>query len=923
MADEHGEGAETMRLTRLVPAILWLSLSSLMSSAVMAQDETHQPSNSPTMSEGLPAAEGTDEFQRTIVFYNDLPFTVWPVIQTGQSSNCANLFSDSIDAPSPRTPGIGWVLMRIHVNWQDPANPGARDLGIPSRKSVTVTIPKTLTGPNAKGATTFCDVGAFYNAARIPVLAAKAKDFEQTLIDRGQFNQVTTDGTNTRGGKNWWKRYPYAKLPTQICGGTTPDDDPCWIGWSEAAYALDSPAQLLEYTIVSQNATGAANPNPNDNSPGSRSFLDFDVSYVDEAYLPSSMAPAEGRSQYMGTNLDFTAFQKQLLDFTATPLNTAKPPATWPLWGPYVPRNFSQPAGKTAFADALIANGVGNSPRIPSAAQAIDNSRFGSLSPFFAASHDPNSGITTLCIDPDKKHNLECSIIQGKTPTDQCCPAGANGMQGCCDELNFQIEGVAKAFNLNTKQSKFSGVALTELTRRLTKWKLLNCETTTPDSPVDPPGGTPDFCKAFKRTVNFVWKEFERQNTETKLCDSGKGDNMDECIAALILGFQINTDEKKRFENSCKPPGSDPCPAGNCCPDCPPFCHKEKLLNESVQALMRGLPWTSNGPSTGAPAGFDCGVEACPANRGGDPSACDPKQCIWVGPDKTSPNAKLYHFDGFLHFWPPYESEYNLNPYARVVHTPGSRTWVGNPPPGLNAPGAYSFSIDDFYGNFGGPGSTLVVAFGKPTLNTVPNDTRMPNPEPYDPYQQYFVNVGPGWLTIDLCGTKVSIPQQNGEGVSFATPFSFWTAGGKRIPEPCVVTVTDKDGLFVKYAVSEVGTNLANLGKTPYPVTDTYIRAGNRFVSRVQSVRGLSGVAAIRRPNQDPGFNAFCLAERDKDTAHAAPKSKCTGNLSAVGFGNRNAYNGVVPDAACIERLDDATCGRPLGALSVPARKPD
>lgn len=928
-----------MRLTRLAPVILWLSLSLLLSPVVMAQDQTPLPSDSAEMtgtpeiaggpdvsetSENPPTQEvsgteepldleGTDDFLRKIIFHNDLPFTVWPVIQAGQDSNCVGLFSDSEDAKSPRTPGRGWILMRIHVNWQDPANPTVRDLGIPPGKQVTVTLPKTITGPNANNVNTLCDHGAFYKAARIPVLAAKAKDFEQTLLNKGQLNTVTTDGTHTRVGTNWWKRYPHAPLPTQICGGTTPDNDPCWIGWSEAAYALDAPAQLLEYTIVSQNAKGFANPNPNDNSPGSRSFLDFDVSYVDEAYLPASMAPADGRSQFMGTNLDFTAFQKQLIDFTQ-----AGP--KWPLWGPFVPRNFSAaPSDRTAFADALTANHVGNSPRIPSALMVVDLARHGSLSPFYKPVHDPNSGISSACWDPRSVDNLQCRNTDNVAK--QCCPDPVNGMLGCCDELNFQVEGVRKKYDVRQQRAEFSGVTLTDLTKRLTKWKLLNCETSRPDTPVDVPNQSPEFCKAFKRTFQFVWSEFERQNNLDRQCDAGRGDNMDECLAARIIGFQINDAEKARFENSCKPPGSTPCLAGSCCPDCPEFCHREKLLNESVQALMRGVPWTPNGPTTDNPT-FDCGVEVCPGDRQGNPNKCSPSQCLWVGPDKTSPNAKLYHFDGFLHFWPPFESDFNLNPYARVIHTPGTRTWVGTPPPGLNAPGAYSFSIDDFYGNFGGPGSTLVVAFGKPALNTVPNNTRMPNPEPYDPYQQYFVTVGSGWSTIDICGTKVNIPQENGSGISFSTPFSFWTAEGKRIPEPCVVTVTDKDGLFVKYSLSEVGTNLANPGKTPYLITDSYIRDGNKFVSRVQSVRGLSGVAAPRR-GQDPGINAFCLAEREKDLAHAAPRSKCTGNLSAIGYGNRNAYNGVAQDPACVENLNNATCGRPLVNLAVPARKPD
>ena len=84
-------------------------------------------------------------------------------------------------------------------------------------------------------------------------------------------------------------------------------------------------------------------------------------------------------------------------------------------------------------------------------------------------------------------------------------------------------------------------------------------------------------------------------------------------------------------------------------------------------------------------------------------------------------------------FWPPYDSPYNLNPYARVIHDKD----------GLDAPGAYSFSIDDFYGNFGGPGSNLLIVVGNSNY-PLPNK-KLPNPEPYDPYTQYHVAVGAGW----------------------------------------------------------------------------------------------------------------------------------------------------------------------------------
>jgi F5/8 type C domain len=899
-----------------------------------------------------------DEFQRTIVFHNDLPFTVWPVFQAPQDANCLNLYSPSLDARPPETPGRGWKLLRIHVNWQDPANSQARDLGIPAGKSVKVTIPKTITGPDSKGATVTCEVGAFYSAARIPVLVAHAKDFEQLLLTQGngKSNQVTTDGTNTRDGTNWWKRYPHAKLPTQICGGTTPDDDPCWIGWAESAYPLDAPAQLLEYTIVSQNAQGSANANPNDPSGGARSFLDFDVSYVDEVYLPATMAPDTGATPYMGSNLGFTDFQKGLNDFLALDLNPDNPGhkdeliKRWPLWAAFDDLNFTKAdsRNKTLFANLLVRNGVGATPRIPSGAQVVEVSRLAGTSLFYKPTRDPNEKplASTACVDPAGKENLVCKATNAAgMPAGQCCPQvypdtwpevekrGWPEMLGCCDKDKFLIDGLKYVFAPTSQDQlrrKPVGKQLEALTARWTNWQSFQpykCDVKQPFSPVE---DQVRFCNDFQRTAQFVWTEFSTQDTNgAKICSTARDDaDRNQCLTSLIVGYQVDQATKQRFDGSCNPPGSKQCVnkvAGKCCPDdCPDFCTKEKVLNESVQALLRGVPWTSSGPATDGPQ-VDC--SQCPNL---DVQKCPVKQCVWVDPTKTAANAKLFQYDGFLHYWAPYDSVYNLNPYARLVHAPGTRRWEGTPPEGLDAPGAYAFSIDDFYGNFGGPGSNLIIGLGAPVKGSVRNNTRQPNPEPYDPYLLYAVTLGEGWHHVDICGRTVNIPQKNGTdgGFAFSTPLSFWNSQGERIPEPCVITVTDRTGLFVKYALREAGQNIAQPEKAAYEVEDTYIKAGNGVVNRKQPVRGLSGVAAVRGGGrEEPGLiDEFCQRPENHSSVFtpADLQGLCTGNLSTVGRGNRDAFNGVTDDNCPNTPLGrlNATCGRPLVKFNVPARCP-
>src|SRR5262249_13688485 len=238
---------------------------------------------------------------------------------------------------------------------------------------------------------------------------------------------------------------------------------------------------------------------------------------------------------------------------------------------------------------------------------------------------------------------------------------------------------------------------------------------------------------------------------------------------------------------------------------CPSFCTTEKVLNESVQALMRGVPWTAIGGERA------CGT--CPPNSGGDCPAAKLAQCVWTKPENIAADAKLYHFDKFLHFWPAYDSPFNLNPYARVIHDKG----------GLDAPGAYSFSIDDFYGNFGGPGTNLVIQVG--------GTSNMPNPEPFDPFTQYHVTVGRGWDHLTVCGRLVNIPQKSEieRGIPLGTPLSFYVGSRTHLPK-CEVVVYNFANKFVKYQVKEVS----------YKLTDT-------LTGKSQTVKGLNGVAAVRK----------------------------------------------------------------------------
>ncbi|MGD9592904.1 MAG: hypothetical protein AB7V32_10325, partial [Candidatus Berkiella sp.] len=142
-------------------------------------------------------------------------------------------------------------------------------------------------------------------------------------------------------------------------------------------------------------------------------------------------------------------------------------------------------------------------------------------------------------------------------------------------------------------------------------------------------------------------------------------------------------------------------------------------LPESVQAILRGVPW--NAPAK----------------------------------DKQPQTLPLYQYDKWLLFWAPFDSPYNLNPFTRLIH---------NPNEGIDAV-AYSFSIDDKYGNFRDEGTGLIINVG--------GNTFLPNKTMFDPYQQYFVTwAANSWDHATVCGRALSLYQRAGN-----SRVSFWNNG--------------------------------------------------------------------------------------------------------------------------------------------------
>src|SRR5262249_19136555 len=101
-------------------------------------------------------------------------------------------------------------------------------------------------------------------------------------------------------------------------GSWTEDVCPgCWVGAAIAEYGRDAPVQLVEYTFISQVGEGHYD-DPNDTR--GRPFVGFDVSDVDDAYLPAAVNIDSGVSGYMGSSLGFADHNARINNFLNDPM---------------------------------------------------------------------------------------------------------------------------------------------------------------------------------------------------------------------------------------------------------------------------------------------------------------------------------------------------------------------------------------------------------------------------------------------------------------------------------------------------------------------------------------------------------------------------------------------------------------------------
>lgn len=575
------------------------------------------------------ATAANDPFQRYITFHNQLPITVYPLISANAKDNCLNISEQK----------------RIIVNYQ------TKGAGVPPGKTVKVRIPKSP--------------ACWYNAARVYVFSVDLGEYE---------NRMNPNERTVSDGIVW---------NPPLC-----DNSACWTGNAVTQYQPDSPAQLVEYTVISMNpATGI--PFPNANNPGGIPMVDLDLSFVDSIYLPVAMALDDGgATRYMGTTLPYAQFNRRTQSFVNRKIGQNM---LWSQYAAYSPVNWPN----NLFHDL----GSERTNHIEGGFNLVQNVLTKALSPLYT----PTSTGPAQC-----SATPACARLVGN-----CCPANDGKFLDCCNTQPFLIDNTIRNGDV------VSNASVNAFVGRWTRW--VNADPCAdlgkiPSWPSNEPSfDKQKFCDTFRTTVRFVWDYFK----DFPDCVHLPRAERNRCTVDNIIGFLPN----------------DP---------------KNGRLNQSVQAIQRSVPW-------------------------GNPARREPQ----------------YSFDKFLLFWAPYNSIFNLNPYTRFVH---------NKTDGLDAPGAYSFSIDDRFGNYQDRASGFIVDVGGSAL--------LPNKEPFDPYQLYRVGYAGGWDHAIACGRHVDIPNQEGGAASL----SFWQNGVHQ--QFCDVTFFE-DAAEEHYATWRIGERTRT-------VTDTY-----------------------------------------------------------------------------------------------------
>lgn len=517
------------------------------------------------------------------------------------------------------------------------------------------------------------------------------------------------------------------KQPMGAAGG-------CTTGIANSSYPLDSPAQLAEYTFDADDPkTGHPSPDPDEG----RLMTDIDLSYVDQVYLPIAIAIDNGgASGYMGTVMSYYEFNQRVNDFIRD--------AKWSGFAAYSPANWNNNVFHTL---------VPQSEHVPAGYNLFTLVNIQAISDLYTI---PKSSTSKASVNSSTG---PCAALHPENPTcapgdtRECCTCTANDARCFCNR-GCVVEGLIHG-NLccPTKDSDNKEVMLT-------------CCSSGPTPPTPP---TPPAERGFMIDHTYVGKKGEGLNPTVQQLVKERwqvwiNPYLDPCLLPQFL--QNPALNKKQFckqfyatvqrvwreyKNArTKEPEKFKCSIDPSKPVDDTVCLIQHIIGytygpdggwlpESVQAILRGVPW--NDEKSGQP---------------------------------------LYQYDKWLLFWAPYSSPYSLNPFTHFIH---------NEKDGINAV-AYSFSIDDKYGNFRDQGDGFIINVG--------GDTAIENKSMFDPYQQYFVNWAHSWDHALVCGREISINALPGN-----SRISMWQNGKHQDFCEIIMYPTEANEPNLKFKISE------------------------------------------------------------------------------------------------------------------------
>jgi hypothetical protein len=242
----------------------------------------------------------------TVVIYNNSPdYNIYPVLSTG-AATVGQWLQAYMEVPKKdldKRPYEKKGQFRLYLG----VNEKGLGTGIPPKGEMRLTLPvATQLVKDADGKTPN-QLADWWGGGRIEIFAAPSKD--------GKPPKALTDAVTIRKDQTKIKPLDGADLPkcTVGCADKTPQ-----IYHDPAGLEHNMPLQLTEYTL------GAVNDkkDPMTINPFN---VDYDVSYVDTAYLPVAMEPFDNEQVgYVGMVMpidDFnTAVKKFLNDYPGWPL---------------------------------------------------------------------------------------------------------------------------------------------------------------------------------------------------------------------------------------------------------------------------------------------------------------------------------------------------------------------------------------------------------------------------------------------------------------------------------------------------------------------------------------------------------------------------------------------------------------------------